>query len=54
MKEPVKLDLTEEELNNMPEGSIVSMGCHSCDGFEKHKRVGTTWVCQWCGNVEED
>lgn len=46
-------DLTFEELNEQPEGAIVSMGCPVCEGFEKHKKVNGIWKCQHCDSLCE-
>lgn len=37
-----------KELQNAEEGTIVVMGCRNCEGGEEHKKVGDSWVCQWC------
>lgn len=43
-------NLTHEELNEQPEGTIVSMGCPVCEGFEKHEKRNGTWRCTNCGH----
>ena len=41
------MDLTREELNALPDGSLVQMGCMECEGGEMHKKVDGEWICQW-------
>lgn len=41
-----------EEMEKAEQGSIVSMGCKNCEGYEKHKKVADGWVCQCCGHKE--
>lgn len=42
------MELTKEQLDELPDNSIVVMGCRDCEGAEEHKKVSGTWVCQWC------
>lgn len=46
-------DLTYQEMQNIPDGSIVSTGCPVCEGLEKHKKINGVWVCQWCSGEED-
>ena len=44
--------LYNTELEKDEQGSIASMGCKNCEGYEEHKKVVDGWVCQCCGHKE--
>lgn len=47
------MDVTLEEMKDMSIGSVVSMGCRGCEGFEEHKKISNeNWLCNNCGQVE--
>ncbi|MEC0248861.1 hypothetical protein P4H65_24005 [Paenibacillus chitinolyticus] len=49
------MEVTNDEMREMPPGSIVVTGCRNCEGAEEHTKLeGGKWECKWCGHVEID